>query len=82
MGLAAPERRGVRTARSALETISLDVTTIRRSAGRLQACLAATPLAAIDPAAAVLRESLGELAGVLRALSQTIAGAMARSEVA
>lgn len=72
-----PERRGVRAARSVVETITLDVTTIRRSAGRLQGCLAA-----LDPAAAVVRESLGELAGVLRALLQTIASVVAKSEVA
>ena len=71
-----PARRGVRATRSVVETIALDVTTIRRSAGRLQGCLAA-----LGPAAAI-RESLGELAGVLRALSQTIASVMAKAEVA
>jgi ParB/RepB/Spo0J family partition protein len=72
-----PARSGARAARSVVETITLDVTTIRRSAGRLQGCLAA-----LDPAAAVVRESLGELAGVLRALLQTIASVVAKSEVA
>jgi len=71
-----PGRRGVRAARSVVETITLDVTTIRRSAGRLQGSLAA-----LDPAA-VVRESLGELAGVLRALLQSIASVVAKSEVA
>lgn len=54
------------------------MTTIRRSAGRLQACLATTPLA-IDPAADVLRESLGELRDVLAALLQTIADATTKA---
>jgi len=78
-GRPAPERRAARTARSVLETIALDVTTIRRSAGRLQACLVATPLAALDPPADVLCQSLGELGHVLAALCQTIAGAMAKA---
>jgi hypothetical protein len=81
-GRAAPVRRGGRTARSALETMALDVTTLRRSAGRLQACLAATPLAAIDPAAGVVHESLVELRGMLAVLCQTIAGVTARAQVA
>lgn len=72
-GTAPPLRRGVRTARSVADMIARDVTTIRRSAGRLHASLVVTP---IDPAAEVLRESLGELGGVLRALSHTIASAL------
>jgi ParB/RepB/Spo0J family partition protein len=74
-GLLVPPRRGVCAARSVAETIALDITTIRKSAGRLQACLAA-----IDPTTHVLCESLGELSGVLRALSQTIARVMAKTE--
>jgi ParB-like chromosome segregation protein Spo0J len=74
-----PERCGVRRARSVAETMAFDVTTIRRSAGRLQACLAVTPLATIAPAAATLAESLLELDGVLRALSKTIAATMKAS---
>ena len=71
-----------RTARGVAETIARDVTTIQRSAGRLQACLAATPLAAMGSAADVLGESLGALDGVLRALSQTITSAGAPASVA
>lgn len=66
-----------RTVRSVAETIALDVTTMQRTAGRLQACLVT-----MDPAAGVFRESLGALAGALRALSRTIADVMARSEIA
>jgi ParB/RepB/Spo0J family partition protein len=71
------ERRRVAGTRSVPETIALDVTTIGRSAGRLQACLATTPLASMGPAADVLRKSLGELDIVLGALSKTIATSVA-----
>lgn len=78
-----PGRRGcARTARGIVETIALDVTALQRSAGRLHACLASTPLAAMGPAADVLRESLGDLDRVLRALLQTITGAIAKASVA
>lgn len=73
---------GTRTAHGIAETIALDVTHIRRSAGRLQACLATTPLAAMGPVADVLAESLGDLDGVLRALSHTIADALAKASLA
>lgn len=81
-GRPGPERRAVRSARSALETIVLDVATIGRSAGRLQACLVSTPLSAIDPAPEILRDSLGELRIVLAALCETIAGATAKARIA
>jgi ParB family transcriptional regulator, chromosome partitioning protein len=77
-----PERRGSpRTARSVAETIALDAATIRRSAGRLQACLAATPLAAMGPAADVVGHGLGDLQGVLGGLMKTIAGAIERASM-
>jgi len=78
-GCAATARAGVRESRSRsmVETIALDITTIRRSAGRLQSCLVTTPLAALESGAAdVVRQSLGELAGVLRTLEHTLAGAL------
>jgi hypothetical protein len=78
-----PERRGSgHTARSVAETITLDVTTIRRSAGRLQACLTATPFGALGPAADVVGRGLGDLQGVLGALTKTIAAAIERASVA
>jgi len=77
-----PERRSsLRTARSVAETIALDAATIRRSAGRLQACLTATPLAALGPAADVVGKGLGDLQGVLGGLMKTIAGAVERASV-
>jgi len=76
-----PERRGggARPARSAIETIALDVTTMQRCAGRLQACLATTPFAEMGPAADGVRRSLVELDGVLGALSKTIASMTAKA---
>jgi ParB family transcriptional regulator, chromosome partitioning protein len=72
----------VRAAHGIAETIALDAAAMQRSAGRLQARLIATPLAAMGPAADVLRKSLGDLDGVLRTLSQTIAGALTQAVVA
>jgi hypothetical protein len=78
-----PERRSSpRTARSVAETIALDVTTIRRSAGRLHSCLAATPLAALGPAADAIGHDLGDLQGVLGGLMKTIASAVERASAA
>lgn len=78
-----PARPGVRVSRSVVETIALDVAAIRRSAGRLESCLITTPLSALAPAAAdLVRENLGELGGVLRALTRTIAGAISRASSA
>jgi ParB/RepB/Spo0J family partition protein len=75
-----PERRGNgRAARSVAEMIALDVTTIRRSAGRLHGCLAATPLAVLGPAAEVVGHDLGDLQGVLGGLMKTIAAAIERA---
>jgi hypothetical protein len=79
-GLARP---GVRRARGVLETLTLDITTIRRSAGRLESCLVTTPLAALESGAAQrVGQSLGELRGVLRALERAIAAVMAQSAAA
>lgn len=76
-------RPGVRAACGVVETITLDVATIQRTAGRLESCLTTTPLAALAPGAAdLVRQSLGELAGVLRALERAIAGAIAKSAAA
>jgi hypothetical protein len=67
----------VRASRSVVETIALDITTIRRSAGRLESCLVTTPLAALEPTASdLVRESLVELGAVLRALAWTIASTL------
>ncbi len=81
-GRRAARRAGAPPARSIAETLARDVTTMEKTAGRLHACLAATPLAAMGPAADILGESLGHLDRVLRALSQTIAGALAKASVA
>lgn len=68
--------RGVRASRSVFDTIAVDITTLRRCAGRLQSCLVTTPLAAFETASSsAVRESLGELASVLRALTAAILGA-------
>ena len=64
------------------ETIARDVTSIQRSAGRLQVCLTTTPLAAMGPAKDMLGEGLGDLDRVLRALSCTIAGVLAKASIA
>ena len=67
------------------ETIARDIMAIRRSAGRLESCLTATPLASLSPAPGasdLVRESLGELGGVLRALARTIAGALTQAPLA
>jgi ParB/RepB/Spo0J family partition protein len=70
-------RPGVRASRSVVETIALDITAIRRSAGRLESCLVTTPLSALGPGASdLVRESLGELGGVLQGLTRTIARAL------
>lgn len=71
----------VRTAHGIVEAIAIDAATMQRSASRLQVRLLATPLAAMGPAADVLRKSLGDLDCGLRALSQTIAGALAKTVV-
>ena len=78
-GAAATPRPGCST-RGVVETMARDIATIRRSAGRLQSCLVTTPLAALESGAAdVVVQSLGELAGVLRALERTVTGAIAPS---
>ena len=82
-GHALPCRVGIRAPRGGVETLTLDITTIRRSAGRLQSLLVTTPLFALESgAAALVRQSLGELAGVLRALDRAIAGALAQNDAA
>ncbi len=82
-GHALPCRPGIRAARGVAETLTLDITTIRRSDGRLESLLVTTPLAALESgAAALVRQSLGELAGVFRALEHSIAGAMAKNDAA
>jgi ParB/RepB/Spo0J family partition protein len=76
---------GVHASRGVAETIARDIMAIRRSAGRLEACLTATPLASLSPApgaSSLVRESLGELGGVLRALAHTIAGALTQPPLA
>ena len=79
-GVARPEGR---PSRSVVETIVLDVTAIRRSAGRLESCLVTTPLAALELGAAdLIRQSLGELGGVLRALERTIVDVLPESAAA
>jgi ParB/RepB/Spo0J family partition protein len=84
-GLPAVAPRGVHASRSVAETIARDIMAIRRSAGRLEACLTAAPRVSLSPApsaSAVVRESLGELGGVLRALAHTIACALTEPPLA
>jgi ParB/RepB/Spo0J family partition protein len=69
-------RRRAARVRSVPETIALDIESIGRSAGRLQASLAASPLSSMGPAGDALSSSLRELQPVLRGLSATIAGAV------
>ncbi len=78
----AARRTGAPPARSIAETLARDVTSMEKTAGRLHACLATTPLAAMGPAADIFGQSLGRLDRVLRALSQTIAGALAKASIA
>jgi hypothetical protein len=70
------DRRSVPRRRSAAETIALDVETIRRCAGRLQATCAASPLIRMGHCGEALRERLRELEPTLAALSKTITGAL------
>jgi ParB/RepB/Spo0J family partition protein len=70
-------RAGAPSARGVAETLARDVASMEKTAGRLHASLAATPLAALGPAADILGQSLRDLDRVLRALSQTIASALA-----
>jgi ParB-like chromosome segregation protein Spo0J len=73
-------RPGVRAAHGVADTIALDVARLRKSAGRLESCLVATPLVSLAPGAADrLRHDLGELGGVLVALSRAIAAALTPS---
>ena len=72
-GKALTARPGVRAASGVVDTITFDVVKICKSAGRLQSCLVTTPLASLSPGAAeLLRHNLGELGGVLVALSRAI----------
>lgn len=72
-----PARRGHACPRRGIaETLALDVATIRRSAGRLQASLRATPLAAWGPAAETIGRSLRELHEILGSLTTTLAAAL------
>jgi hypothetical protein len=75
-----PQRRGhARPVRGVAETLALDVATIRRSAGRLQASLLATPLAALGPAADAFGRDLAELQQVLGSLATTIGAAIEKA---
>ncbi len=71
-----PEPSSGRTTRGPLDTIARDVATLRRSAGRLQACLTGT----LVPRGSV-HEELTALGGVLEALTKTITHALVRAEV-
>jgi hypothetical protein len=78
-----PVGPGLRATRGVVETITRDVTTIRRSAGRLQSCLVSTPLTAFESRASdLIRQSLGDLQGVLGALEHTIDRTLTQSAAA
>lgn len=70
-------------ARSDVDRMSLDILRMLEIAARLEARLLATPLDALVPAAAeLIREALGRLAPVLRALGEIIAAATPPTESA
>jgi len=79
VGEAAATRLGVRAACGVADTISLDVARLRKSGGRLESCLVATPAALSPGAADLIRHHLGEPGGVLVALSRAIAAALTLS---
>jgi ParB-like chromosome segregation protein Spo0J len=71
---ATPGRRPTRAARSEADWIAMDIATLRRVAGRLEARLGATPLGTLGaPAAEILVEGLVGLGPVLGALRRTLA---------
>lgn len=79
-GAPATAQPGVRVAHGVADTIALDVARLRKTAGRLESCLVTTPLGSLGPGAAeLLRVELGELGGVLVALSRAIAAALTPS---
>jgi ParB-like chromosome segregation protein Spo0J len=74
---------GLRATRGLLETITGDITTIRRCAGRLQSCLVSTPLSAFESRDSdLIGQSLGDLRGVLVALEHTIGSTLTQSAAA
>jgi ParB-like chromosome segregation protein Spo0J len=74
-GRRAAEASGARTPHGAFDVMARDVATLRRSAGRLQACVVATHI----PHGPV-HEELRALGAILEALTKTIGQALARAE--
>lgn len=82
MGMA-PGPRPLRTARTESDWMSADVLRLLEISARLEARLLATPLETFTPAAAeLLRDALGRLRPVLRALDGVIGAATATTEAA
>ncbi len=78
-----PGLRAPRAARSEADAMALDIARAHAIAARLEARLLASPLATFTPAAAeLLRETLGRLAPVLRALDAVIRNALGQKDAA
>jgi ParB-like chromosome segregation protein Spo0J len=78
-----PGLRGPRAVRSEADAMALDVARAHALAARLETRLLASPLATFTPAAAeLLRETLGRLAPVLRALDAVIRNALGQKDAA
>lgn len=72
-----------RALRNEADWMAADVAKVREVAARLEARLLATPLAAFTPAAAeLLRDALGHLSPVLRALDGVITAVVGREDAA
>ena len=78
-----PGPRPVRAARLESDWMSADILRVHEIAARLEARLLATPLDAFAPAAAeLLRDALGRLQPVLRALDEVISTVASQTEAA
>lgn len=78
-----PGRRAPRAVRSEADAMALDVARAHAIAARLETRVLASPLATFTPAAAeLLREALGRLSPVLRALDAVIGNALGRQDAA
>ena len=78
-----PGRHTPRAARSEADAIALDVARVHAIAARLEIRMLASPLATFTPGAAeLLREALGRLSPVLRALDAVIGNALGQKDAA
>jgi hypothetical protein len=78
-----PGLRAPRAVRSEADAMALDIARAHAIAARLETRLLASPLATFTPGAAeLLREALGRLAPVLRALDAVIGNALGQQDAA